>query len=246
MKGLNKLDMGWRMAIRKMVYATQIPKMKNRIKCFNSPNLLFIWIPKAAGTSIYTWLNEELGMMKLKDKLSIIGAFPQGGPVTFGHMDYCQLLERGIISEHFHVSAFKFAVSRNPFDRCISLYSYLRMQGRINVSFSGFLELLETGFEPIGMYNSRGLSQANPQVRWITNHSGKIIVDKIFKVENLKYETSMLSSHFGIRPFSVYVNKSSERPDYIKVYSDIKNVQRVRRLYREDFDILEYPDKPVM
>lgn len=233
-------------SFQSVYYATKVAKLKNQIQFSNGSNLLFIWIPKSAGTSLYTWLNRELGMVKLKEKEDIVGGFPQCGPVTFGHMDYYQLLEKGFVSEHFHKNAFKFAISRNPFDRSISLYSYLRKLGHFDMSFAAFLEMLENGVEPIGLYNTKGLSQANPQVKWITNPSGQLIVDRIFKLQELRNATSELSIQFGIRPFSVHTNKSNEKPDYLTAFKDRANVQRVKKIYQEDFDMLDYPDKPFL
>lgn len=232
--------------LRSAFYLTRLGKVRNYLAFSGAPNVVFIWIPKCAGTSVFAWLSRELHMMKLKDAISVSGGFPQFGPVTFGHMDYKILLEHGLIRTEFDRNAFKFAVCRNPFDRAVSLHSYLQARGRCNSSFSEFLEMLEGGFDPIGSYNSRGLSQANPQVSWVKSDSGGWIVDKVYKVENLDSMSTELSRMLGVRPFSAYVNQTPGRPSIAQAFTDAGDIERVRKLYREDFDAFEYSVWPNM
>ena len=131
----------------------------------SQPDAVFIWIPKSAGTSVHA----AIGARKRKTLRSIRFGFCQRGIVTFSHIAYAQLLESRLVSESFNSRAFKFAIVRDPYDRAVSLYVYLRDKaGIVPVSWS-FLDLMrhlvDKGISPIGLYNTFGLSQCNPQVR---------------------------------------------------------------------------------
>lgn len=90
----------------------------------DQPDMLFIWIPKTAGSSVFALLETTLGMQKLKT-FQEVARFRNRGPVTFGHMHYLSLLQAGIVKPEFHSRAFKFAFARNPYARIASLYNYL-------------------------------------------------------------------------------------------------------------------------
>lgn len=57
----------------------------------NRPDMLFIWIPKTAGSSVFALLESTLGMQKLKT-FQDAARFRNRGPITFGHMHYLSLL----------------------------------------------------------------------------------------------------------------------------------------------------------
>ena len=91
----------------------------------NAKDAVFIWIPKNGGTSMYRTL-KPLGMQYLTHETQIKHYFSNKGMVSFGPLNYSYLVESGLVSQSFHQSAFKFAISRNPYDRAVSSYFYFR------------------------------------------------------------------------------------------------------------------------
>ena len=94
-------------------------KLNQKIK---KPDLLFIWIPKTAGTAIFSALNLAMGMQKRKGYLDYLN-FPNKGCVTFGHVYLLNLLHLDIVSKKYFDSAYKFSFIRNPYHRAISLFN---------------------------------------------------------------------------------------------------------------------------
>lgn len=152
---------------------SNLSSIKINAKIKEDSDLLFIWIPKAAGTTIFSALEDTTGMQKRKKPTSFL-SFPQKGAVTFGHVSYLSLLGIGAVSKRFHNSAYKFTVVRNPYERAVSLFNYFKQHGRIEqtVGFNSFLDAVALDRPPIGLYNVCGISQANPQADWVTAGGG--------------------------------------------------------------------------
>jgi hypothetical protein len=108
----------------------------------SGPDALFIWIPKSAGTSVFTALS-ELGMRKYKSIDKARHLFPDRGMTTFSHQSVPLLVSAGAVSADYVARAFKFAFVRNPYDRCASLYRYYVKMKRIPAE-TGFARFLTT------------------------------------------------------------------------------------------------------
>lgn len=198
---------------------------------------IFIWIPKNAGTSVYEMLRGH-GLVKLKTPGAARHHFRNAGRVTFGHMDLEALVDAGIVEREFVDGAFKFAVTRDPYARAVSLYRYLLAQvmfnWRENPTFGDFLRLLADGrFDRIGLYNSRGLSQCNPQVEWL-RHSWP---QKIYKVERLDEFISDIGGRWGI-PMSEVPHLNYSTGASIELAREEQAL--IEQVYAEDFEALGY------
>lgn len=197
-------------------------------------NVLFIWIPKNAGNSIYSLLK----CPKLKS-IESAKQFKNKGIVTFGHMNYLELLKQGFIDRVFHLSSFKFCFARNPYDRFVSLYYYLRKRKAYkDITPEDFCYLISKGVPKIGLYNSRKLSQCSPQIDWIRN----IKLNFIGKTENINKDLFILFEKIGLKFVGVVpVINATVHVHYKKFYKDHNAVKKfVEDLYKEDFDFFGY------
>lgn len=213
----------------------------NRIKLYGKPDICFIWIPKAAGSSTFKLLEAEISMVKLKN-IESFHTFPNYGPVTFGHAHYHSLQRINVISKRYHENSTKFAIVRNPYDRVVSLYNYLVQIGNYTNNFDDFLQDLLLNRPAIGTYNSSWISIANPQVNWLIGDSGKFVVDKLFKIENIAEFYTFLEG-YGIKSSSTFPheNKSSGTIDLERdLMRNAERLDRVNRIYFRDFALLGY------
>ena len=183
-----------------------------------NPDAVFIWIPKSAGTSLWHAItggtrNELLTPEQVKEE------FSQRGIATFGHQSYTELLDEGYVSQEYDKRAFKFCFVRNPFDRAVSLYEYLKKMSRLhhNTSFRTFCHLVrDRDFDSIGLFNSRGISQCNQQVDWIRDRKGNQFVDFVGRFENLQADFESICLTLGLSTQVGHLNKSerSQCADY--------------------------------
>jgi hypothetical protein len=211
--------------------------LNHYLRSIGKKNAVFIWIPKSAGSSVFEILHKN-GCPKLKHIQLVKYSFPQKGLVTFGHMDYKKLVKNGYISEKFNKSSFKFCFSRNPYDRAVSLYFYLKKTNRIdqNWSFLSFCRYLrQHGCEKIGLYNRHGLSQCNPQVKWIEG----IHMDYCGKVEHIQKDLLKVLDALEL-PASKVLHLNITRHQKYRDYYCNESKQIVEEFYEKDFRFFNY------
>lgn len=216
-----------------------------RWKLQNTPNCVFLWIPKTAGTSLFTWLSENIGMQKANLPQRFMN-FPNIGAITFGHVQYQSLLYMKTVSEKYDRSAFKFSVVRNPYDRTVSLYNYLHQQGHFEGEFRRFLDEVRLHRPPTGYYNHRGLSQTNPQADWLIGIDGKILADKIFKSENISEAVSFIADKYSVTGSRELprANQSQKRVKSADILSgNTEAIEIINEIYARDFDLFGYDKK---
>lgn len=210
--------------------------LQSLAKTAGRQDVVFLWIPKTAGTSLFKMLDCPL----YHTLQGVKCGFPQRGTVTFGHMDYARLIEEGHVSRDFAGRAFTFAVVRDPYDRVISLYHYLREMNRVkgDLSFQEFIQGIHDGrVNDIGIHNGKGWSHCNPQVRWMKD----VRVDRIIRFEELSGEMPDLGERIGIPGLTLpHLNKSG-RDRTIDYFEDPEVLQIVSDFYKEDFEAFGYP-----
>jgi hypothetical protein len=90
----------------------------------------------------------------------------------------------------------------------------------------------------VGLYNEFDLSQANPQVKWLTGNDNNIMVDRIYRFESIAADFSHLSKIIGLEGQLAHVNKSS-RQHYKAYYTNhAKNL--AAEIYEEDIKMFNY------
>ncbi|MEM1157743.1 MAG: sulfotransferase family 2 domain-containing protein [Verrucomicrobiota bacterium] len=178
-----------------------VRRFQDKIKSKNTPDAIFIWIPKTAGTSLAAQFCSS-GCRKFKSIKQIERGFYPGGFTTFTHFSIAELVEREYLPVSYYNKAIRFSFVRHPVSRVISLYRYLIKKGivRKEVAFSEFIGVVEIalreelpsrnlinshiawegdcpkyrrGISPSpGLFNSIALSQCRPQVDWLKVPAG--------------------------------------------------------------------------
>ena len=207
----------------------------NSRKSKNYPDAIFIWIPKAAGTTIYEFLGKP---PKFKSATDLLFKNPNKGLITATHLDYAKAVRKGYIDSKFFEKAYKFAFVRNPYERAISLYEYHRKMGFINdkLTFEAFLSwLYYNPPEEIGLKIRYGLSLCNPQSRWLNN----IQLDFLGRVENFEADIKKVAADSGIQINRTGIKNQSERADFWTYYNQT-TIALVNAIYKEDFENFGY------
>lgn len=189
-------------------------------QAFFYTNTVFIHVPKCAGQSI---------------GLSLYGC-------TVHHFTASAIMKR---YPKLFFSSFKFAVVRDPLDRYLSAFSYLKgggrsfgdrriykkwIKGHSLDSFANVLAEVDLNKEP-------DLFHFYPQNTWVCHHSAKnrLLVDRIYNINDLyqlEQDFSQVSALPPLKDQISFLNKSKERKK--PAMSDqAKDV--LSWVYRDDF-----------
>lgn len=143
---------------------------------------IFIHIPKTAGMSIEKAFATSLGLDFYKSQCPPLGLSfnvnREIGPLSLAHLPAKDYVPLSYLSEELFKNYFKFSFVRNPYDRMVSIYKYFGYH-RI-LSFEGFLK-----YRLPKMWKER-YDFLMPQVNYIYDEDGKLLVDFVGRFENLK------------------------------------------------------------
>ena len=195
---------------------------------YKDKNILFIHVPKTAGTTIET----ALGGRSKEHLYDASGKLPDQ-IVTRQHLFASEY--RKYTGDAEYDNLYKFSVVRNPYDRLVSAYHFISKNKYVpqkikNMSFDEFVKATL----PMSDIERRYLFDGHlePQIKYIDEDN-----IKIFKFEKLKSCFTSLNKKFGPLVFEHHL-KSDRRP-WKKYYTpELKEL--VYNFYKEDFDRFGY------
>jgi hypothetical protein len=199
-----------------------------------SKKFIFIHIPKTAGSSIRNALRPYTRTLTgrfIKNVVRPRDVFHVNQMPA--HIDAVQT--RLMLGDEFYNSAFSFAFVRNPWDREVSMYHYIRTTPQHHL-FRIVSELPD--FESY--------------IRWVRNEApvnqwdfiadcrqGEIIVDHVAKFENIAEEFKAITDRIGIATELPKVNASKRSRDYRSYYTE-ETREIVAELFTTDIKKFSY------
>jgi hypothetical protein len=207
---------------REQELRTVITNEGTSLKPFDDTRTIFVHIPKCAGTSV---------------SKALFGNF-SGGHLTFD--EYLNHFEPGCIASYF-----KFTFVRNPWDRVVSCYHYLKDGG----SREGDRLWFSTELAPLKDFEQfvkRWLNKENiwtkqaftPQYHYIVERRNKAQVDFVGYLENLEEDFEHIRTRMGLDCHLQHVNKSKHH-DYRDYYNE-ETKAIVAEAYETDIKLLGY------
>lgn len=133
-----------------------------------------------------------------------------------------------------------FTVIRNPWDKVVSHYFYRVQTNQTNlavqpIDFNTWVRL-SYGEKNRKYYDKPKMFM--PQIDWITDPNGKILVSEILRFENLQNDFQRLLLKIGRSATLTHIKKSS-RGDY-KSYYESDTIEIVREHFRKDIETFGY------
>ncbi|MGJ8662385.1 MAG: sulfotransferase family 2 domain-containing protein [Marinicella sp.] len=202
---------------------TQIKKKRRWLKrrlhtlplWYQEPEFIFIHINKTGGSSVEKALN-----------------------LPFEHLTALEKIDE--VGEETWQQKFTFSFVRNPFDKVFSHYRYRVKTNQTNLkknplSFSDWVRLSYGEQVPYYYDNPRMFM---PQCQWLCDQSGSIIVDKVYRFENLSTDFKALSEKFNLKVSLPHL-KASKKVDYTPHY-DLETRDIVEQRFKQDLLAFNY------
>jgi len=197
--------------------------------------ILFIHIPKTAGTSI----SDALG---------------------FKNSTHATIQEARVKIAWLRFKiAYKFAFVRNPWDRFLSLYRYAKMpeskyHSSINPEKAVYgkhldYDLLQNAsLEQCAHYllegklkHDTGWNHWQPQINWLQDKKGKIPLNFIGRYETLETDFRTIQKKLKITKNLGHINPSSrEKKDNYQTYYNENTKKIIADFYKKDIDYFNY------
>lgn len=148
---------------------------------------------------------------------------------------------------HKFRKAYKFSFVRNPWDRALSAYLYLKTGGNQNSDlataklirqYPSFESFVITG---LGEGCFRNHLLFIPQSEFIVNAEGDIVVDFLGHFESLHKDIEPIRDTLQLKNELPSINKSmNERGCYRDYYKSSKSIDIIESVYRQDIKLFEY------
>ncbi|MWD29435.1 Type II secretory pathway, pullulanase PulA [Aquicoccus sp. SCR17] len=197
---------------------------------------IFVHIPKTGGTA----MAQALEARAMKDDI-LVGDTPkalrrkrrlQGGETAGRLWKHSTLAEaEGLYARHELEGYFIFTLVRNPWDRMVSYYHWLRVQAFAHPAV-GLAQRL--GFaEFVAHPETQAAIRATPASRYMRDGAGEERASCYLRLEHLAADMAPLEAHLGFRPEMGRANASLREADY-RVYYDAGTAELVGELCAED------------
>jgi hypothetical protein len=208
---------------RKYLEYQRLRETSPAIRSFLEHRCIYVHIPKCAGNAIEKSLFGEVF----------------GGHLTAWHY-------RMIFRPNEFRTFFKFAIVRNPWDRLVSAFHFLK-KGGLNPYDRWWAEKHLGQFPDFDSFVKHGLNLKNinsfvhfqPQASFVFLN-GELQVDYVGRLENLEHDFGHICQRLGMEKELLVVNAlSNKQRDYRSHYTDVTR-DIVADVYKEDIDRFGY------
>lgn len=216
---------------------------------FHKHKIVFIHIPKTAGSTINTALGIE-ELFKSDRPLSLYDndiLYGIRGTIELDHLTAADMIHE--IPPTIWNTYYKFAVVRNPYDRLVSQYFYsveyndYRVVSKENSkTFEQFIDTLTSLINTFDTMTQLEKTHYIPQYDYIYNDSGECLVDYVGRFETFNESIQDIlnqTNKYHMKSlFNVKKQTSNHKPYNIYYTDSLK--QKVYDMYEKDFITFGY------
>ena len=190
---------------------------------------IFIHIPKCAGNAVQQSLF---------------------GDIVFGHQTVRQY-QLGLPRDTYR-KAWKFTITRDPWERIVSAWRFLKAGGYHENDSKYFAETLSQYATFDHFVNDWlvcqdldqcGCAHFKTQLHYLRNLRGEVAMDRIIKLSDLSDEYPELRNRFGGGDLMVYNKFTEGRVDYHSYFTSQETLMNIAKIYADDIQVLGYSSR---
>lgn len=168
---------------------------------------IFVHIPKTGGQSIAQAFLQHYGLSweEREPLLMRPNSDPDLGPPRLAHLTARQYVECRHVEPDEWERYYTFSIVRNPWSRVVSLYKWLGYHR--DIPFSTFVHERLPGY-----CWTKEHMQVRPQVDYVTDEGGRLLVDFVGRLETLKRDFNHICDRLGVDLDLPHVNRSRSHP----------------------------------
>ena len=193
----------------------------------HTKKILFIHIPKTAGTSVNHVLSSNGYNEWIRED-------------RFNYHDPYFVLQKNNLTLNWD-NCFIFSIVRNPFTRTFSSFKFFNKINELSISFSQYLHLCSLG-KNSGVKAKEEFWRTSmifyPQSLFLYSMKGKLKKDNIYRFENLNPLKRKISTYLNKKIDFPFLNMGNKN-DYYKDYTP-PNIEKVKEIYSIDFENFNY------
>lgn len=196
---------------------------------------IFVHIPKTAGQSVERLFLDDLSLSWEQRAPFLLrhNTMPQLGPEKLAHLYADEYVLKGHVTPDQFNRYYKFAIVRNPYDRCVSEFNYRWAASQ--VSFDDFLRL---------RFSSDYSDQARhlvPQNRYVNDSAGRCLLNDVFRFEELTRATQSVTKKIFGKTRPLPIQNVSDKRNGLRC-EDLRQDQKdtIFHRFKEDFSIFGY------
>ncbi len=205
-------------------------------------NCIFIHIPKTGGTSVENAIWGPDWSTRTTDDLWMGAVRPGFNKYQSGGLQHLLATQiRTEVGQDTFNSYYKFAFVRNPWDKAVSQFHYLKTQPAMRTymglgRWSSFKAYVRTIAEHHGKH-----VQSYEQWRFILDDDGTQLVDFVGRFENLADDYKTVAHHLQLDSDQLpHDMKSGKRKKPVAEYYDTKTVDLIAQIYARDIEHFGY------
>jgi hypothetical protein len=200
-------------------------RLANARKAFQMHKCVYVHIPKCAGNSVAEGI---FGPSIIVDRHMTLWAYQ----MVLGPLEY-----RGF---------WKFTIVRNPWDRLLSAYLFLKNGGFnkfdndwAQSNLAQYRNFREFVIDWVNIENCRSWVHFIPQNEFL-RVGGKVQIDFVGRFESLEEDFQKICNHLNICRDLPKVNTNPKRSGHYREYYDEETLQIVKNVYLDDIEQFNY------
>ena len=192
--------------------------------------IIFFHLPKTGGTSI----EKALILTSKKDGYGI-----NQKRKAMQHFDWKEY--QSILGIKKYNQYYKFAVSRNPYQKVLSDYYWLKYVAKINndnfqkKTFDEYLDYCEHIVKNKLYHLTIYHDHFKPQHEFLYDSENKLMINKILRFENFEYVKKFIKIRYKAKVEHTNNNKNKQK---LELTTNQKN--KIYKIYEKDFILLKY------